>query len=402
MSLLLDALKKAEAEKRRRSSAFGGREPEPPAHVAAAPTPAPRAARDKVDLALEELAPAPGGSGVQAPAPEAAEPARATAETLFTAKEKQPSRRNLLLIAGGLAILLLALGGGYYVWQEANRPSLATLPRGPVATAPVLPPPAPPAVVPAPPVPRSEPVMVIEPRGGEPLAKPPEVTPPPERVTTSPQPAEPAAAPAPRPAAPPAIRVTRGETEATMDPSVSAAYESLRRGDLAGAETNYREALKADPRNRDALLGLGAVAAKAGQRDAAERYYRAALALNPRDALAVAGLLGVRGADGSTAIESRLKTLLADQPDAAFLHYSLGNHYAAQARWGEAQQAYFQAFRAEPGNPDFAFNLAVSLDQLAQNQLAAEYYRKALALAERTPAAFDRPAAAKRLRELGP
>jgi Flp pilus assembly protein TadD len=186
-----------------------------------------------------------------------------------------------------------------------------------------------------------------------------------------------------------------------MDPSVSAAYESLRRGDLAGAETNYREALKADPRNRDALLGLGAVAAKAGQRDAAERYYRAALALNPRDALAVAGLLGVRGADGSTAIESRLKTLLADQPDAAFLHYSLGNHYAAQARWGEAQQAYFQAFRTEPGNPDFAFNLAVSLDQLAQNQLAAEYYRKALALAERTPAAFDRPAAAKRLRELG-
>lgn len=400
MSLLLDALKKAEAEKRRRSSAFGGRETDLPPRAVAAAQPS-RAARDKVELALEELGPVPGADAPSADVA-APEPERADAEILFAAKEPGPSRRNVLLIAGGLVILLLALGGGYYVWQETSRPSLATPPRGPVASAPVLPPPAP-SVVPAPPVPRSEPVMVIEPRGGVPPAAAPERPMVPERVDSGPPAAEaaPARAPAPQPPAGPSIRVTRGETEAAMDPSVSAAYESLRRGDLGAAETNYRAALQADPRNRDALLGLGALAAKAGQRDAAERYYRAALALNPRDPLAVAGLLGVRGPEGSTVIESRLKTLLADQPDAAFLHYSLGNHYASQARWGEAQQAYFQAFRAEPGNPDFAFNLAVSLDQLAQNQLAAEYYRKALALAERSPAAFDRAAAGNRLRELG-
>ena len=401
MSLLLDALKKAEAEKRRRTSAFGGRDAEP-APRASAPPPA-KASQDKVELVLEEIPP-PAGA-VESPAepakPGAADPGRGAAENLFAAKEKPAGRRNQLLIIGGVAILLLLAGGGYYVWKETSQPSLATIPPGAVAVAPVMPPPAPPSLAPAPPAPRNEPIMVIEPRGGTaaPSAGQSPATAGSAREAAVAPPEEAAAEP-PRPAPPP-IRISRGQTEATLDPSISAGFESLRQGNLAAAEANYRAALSADPASRDALLGLAAVAIKAGKLQEAERYYRAALALNPRDPLAVAGLLGVLGPTGSSAVESRLKTLLADQPDAAFLHYALGNHYAAQARWGDAQQAYFNALRSQPDNPDFAFNLAVALDQLAQSRLAAEYYRKALALAERSPAAFDREAAANRLRELG-
>ncbi|MFZ5557926.1 MAG: tetratricopeptide repeat protein [Pseudomonadota bacterium] len=404
MSLLLDALKKAEAEKRKRGSAFGSREEQPSQRAAPAPAPT-RQPQDKVELTLEDpttppiVPEAPGQRGAAEPA----ETARAGAENLFAAKEGRPPirRKGLLIIAGGV-LLALTAGGGYYVWKETSPPSLATIPPGgAVATAPVTPPHAPPVVAPAPPAPRAEPVMVIDPRGGERPAAPPETAASPERP---PAPAARLAAetpPEPRRPEPTPIRIARGQTAATLDPSVAAAYEALRQGDLRAAEANYQAALRADPRSRDALLGLAAVAARAGNRENAERYYRAALAVNPRDPLAVAGLLGVLGSDGSSAIESRLKTMLADQPDAAFLHYALGNHYASQARWSDAQQAYFQAFRADPANPDFAFNLAVSLDQLAQNRLAAEYYRRALALAENTPAAFDRSAAAKRLRDFG-
>lgn len=401
MSLLLDALKKAEAEKRRRTSAFGGRDPEP-APRASAPPPA-KASPDKVELVLEELPPPAGGAEgpTEAAAPPATDPGRGGAETLFAAKEKPAGRRNLILAVGGVAVLLLLAGGGYYVWKETSRPTLATAPPGAVAVAPVPPPPAASSIAAAPPVPRNEPVMVIEPRGGSPVASTGQPAPAPAaaREQTPAPPEEPVAEP-PRPAPPP-IRITRGQAEATLDPSISAGFESLRQGNLAAAEANYRAALSADPGNRDALLGLAAVATQAGKLQDAERYYRAALALNPRDPLAVAGLLGILGPTGSSAVESRLKTLLADQPDAAFLHYALGNHYAAQSRWGEAQQAYFNALRSQPDNPDFAFNLAVALDQLAQARLAAEYYRKALTLAERSPAAFDRAAAANRLRELG-
>ena len=74
--------------------------------------------------------------------------------------------------------------------------------------------------------------------------------------------------------------------------------------------------------------------------------------------------------------------MLADNPGAHVLNFTLGNQFAQQGRWAEAQQEYFKAFAAEPDNADFAYNLAVSLDHLRQPKLALEYYRRALALAE--------------------
>ena len=73
---------------------------------------------------------------------------------------------------------------------------------------------------------------------------------------------------------------------------------------------------------------------------------------------------------------------------------------ASQARWREAQQAYFRAYTAEPDNPDYQFNLAVALDQLRQPRLALQYYQSALAAAAARPAAFDQAQATARVREL--
>ena len=83
------------------------------------------------------------------------------------------------------------------------------------------------------------------------------------------------------------------------------------------------------------------------------------------------------------------------------LQFTLGNQYAQQGRWAEAQQAYFRAFTADPDNPDFAYNLAVSLDHLRQPKLALEYYRRALALAEKRGASFNPSFARNRAQELG-
>ena len=101
------------------------------------------------------------------------------------------------------------------------------------------------------------------------------------------------------------------------------------------------------------------------------------------------------------AAESRVKTLLSEDPGANVLHFALGNEYARQGRWGEAQQAYFKAYTEDPDNPDFAYNVAVSLDHLRQPRLALEYYRRALALGVKRSASFDQSSARKRVKELG-
>ena len=80
----------------------------------------------------------------------------------------------------------------------------------------------------------------------------------------------------------------------------------------------------------------------------------------------------------------------------------LGNWYARQQRWGNAQQAYFEALRRAPHNADYAFNLAVSLDRMGQAQAARTYYENALELAASGGATFDATAVRERVVQLAP
>ena len=171
---------------------------------------------------------------------------------------------------------------------------------------------------------------------------------------------------------------------------------------MPAARAAYRQALGDDPRNRDALLGMAAVEMRSGRFEEADKLYRRLLETDPRDANAQAGLLALRSElTDPVATESRVKTLLAQDPRANVLYFTLGNEYARQGRWAEAQQAYFKAYAADPDNPDFAYNVAVSLDHLRQPKLALEYYRRALALAAKRSASFDRTAARNRAQALG-
>jgi len=85
---------------------------------------------------------------------------------------------------------------------------------------------------------------------------------------------------------------------------------------------------------------------------------------------------------------------------AAKLRNNLGNLYAAQARWAEAQAAYFEAHRLDPGSAEIAHNLAVSLVHVGQRRLAAGFYRRALEGARGRVPPFDAAAVARRLAEL--
>lgn len=210
--------------------------------------------------------------------------------------------------------------------------------------------------------------------------------------------------PVARPQKPAALREAALHLDKTSPatlPRLEEAWDALQLGRLEEAQRAYAQVLHSDPRNIDALLGLANIALRQGQSGAAEEYYLRVLEADPDEATAQAGLIGLRGQNDPGLSESRLKTLLSRQPESASLHFSLGNLYARQQRWSEAQQAYFKAFSGEAGNPDYLFNLAVSLDHLRQPRLAAQYYRQALeASANARSLSFDRQQIIQRLAEL--
>ena len=231
-----------------------------------------------------------------------------------------------------------------------------------------------------------------------------------DAATRSSPPAEAAGGPAaatagtgaePGPDTGPVIEIRKGVRDDRVAASLERAYEAFRAGDLESAAEAYRAVAGHEPGNRDALLGLAAVATRAGRRGEAAGHYARVLASHPADTVARAALIAIEEPDPARG-ESRLKALLWSEPEAAHLHFDLGNVYAAQSRWAEAQQSYFDACRFDRGNADYAYNLAVSLDHLSRHESALGFYREALALARSRPVSFETAAVLARIRELDP
>jgi len=462
MSLLLEALKKAEQAKQGETTQQPGAGARPPAGglptgegLSLAPDEAPAAGpgtsqpitRDRLpditqnleilsdDLASGISAPparnaGPGGNraagAARAPAGRLPEDSaaqqdsdREAARQLFEAHTGDyDPRRPFKLVLAGLGIA--AIGVVIYFWWQMQPRSLT------VAQNPSPPPPPPSQQIAAAPTPSPAPVQQVEPA---PVPPAPEPVAPPATATAAPPTTPGAAVPAP-PQPMPAIRRTprpsppsapaqaaarpateeplpgaRGtmsirRTQSGVDEAVKRGYDALASGDLAAARVEYDRALRADPLSRDALLGVAAVDIRVGDYNHAAATYARLLELDPRDPVAAAGLIGLRGAVDPVQAESQLQNLLAAQPDSAVLHFALGNILATQSRWADAQQSYFRAVAAEPENPDYEFNLAVSLDNLHKGTLALEHYQRALALAASRTAGFNKPQAEARIRDL--
>lgn len=195
------------------------------------------------------------------------------------------------------------------------------------------------------------------------------------------------------------IEIKRNPTKNGVSEELKSAYQAYISGDLELAKQYYLEELETNPRNIDVLLGLAAIATRLQQANDAQAYYLRILELDPRDSSAIAGMAGLVQADPNQT-ESRLKNILAQQPDAAALHFALGNNHVTQLRWAEAQQSFFRALSIDSANADYAFNLAVSLDHLKKNELATKYYKKALVLSDKGPVGFKEAQIIERLKDL--
>lgn len=176
------------------------------------------------------------------------------------------------------------------------------------------------------------------------------------------------------------IKLVSKTPAAGVDPTLLAAYQAFSRGEDANAQQQYRQVLQRDVRNVDALLGMAAIAQRQGRDADATGWYQEVLGVEPRNTIAQSAVVRLQVNADVVGSESRIKNLLAQQPESANLHAALGNLYAEQSQWASAQAAYFNASRFAPNSADYAFNLAISLDQLGKPNLALAQYQRALEL----------------------
>ena len=174
------------------------------------------------------------------------------------------------------------------------------------------------------------------------------------------------------------------------------AYAAYKSGNESLALTRYNQVLEVDPGNRNALLARAAINVQNNNSDAAIRDYRTLLLHNPKDSLAMSSFIAVANLSPRET-ESQLKLMIRDEPDSPYLNFALANAYGAQQRWQEAQGYYFKALEYNPSDPNYAYNLAVSLEHIAQPRAAILYYQRALKNFGNSLATFNRDIVSQRV-----
>ena len=154
----------------------------------------------------------------------------------------------------------------------------------------------------------------------------------------------------------------------TIEQALHTALEHHRAGRLAQAEAIYREVLRHDPRNADALHLLGMLAAQAGHVERGIELIRQAIAI---------------------------------APDAAPYHSNLGNLLRTTGRHVEASACFRESLRLVPGNAETWVNLSAALCEAGHFDDALSACERALSLRPDMPEAhLNRAIALQRLGQI--
>lgn len=158
----------------------------------------------------------------------------------------------------------------------------------------------------------------------------------------------------------------------------AAGEKALVDGNVAGATVNFREALKANPKNTDAQLGLSEALTATGilmagdtQNELGVQYFEEAVVLDPKNEVAFAKLGEIHDAKGrnAQAIENYEKAIAID-PEFNSLFLPLGLVYAQEGKSIEAETYLEKAKAAGFDSPEAKMARVVILSKQGREQEA--------------------------------
>lgn len=157
----------------------------------------------------------------------------------------------------------------------------------------------------------------------------------------------------------------------------------LLKGDLDGAEAEYRRALAGDARSAGTWHNLGTLLARRARDEEAVRCFGQALDLAPAfpEALRALGALAVRAPHLAADAHERCARALAEQPDFAAAHEVLGFLRLKQDLDAEgALECLERAIAAGGSGTELYGNLGIALQDLGRVAEALAAYDRALAI----------------------
>jgi len=162
---------------------------------------------------------------------------------------------------------------------------------------------------------------------------------------------------------------------------VSGAMDHHRQGRLAQAEAGYRETLRLDPKNADALHLLGTIVAGQGSTAQGIDLISRALAVNPHSKEAHLNLANIlAGALRMAEAERHFREVYQrDRTNGEALN-GLGGALLHLGRYGEAEPYLREALARAPRSAPVLLNMGMLMDATSRFQDAIDFYEQVLAL----------------------
>ena len=160
--------------------------------------------------------------------------------------------------------------------------------------------------------------------------------------------------------------------------NLNIALELHQAGNFEQAELIYKQILKVDPNNPDALHLLGAIFSNNQDYDNAIRYIKKALSINPSANYFVTLANTYLSQNNSAEAINCYKALLSVYPDYIEVYSVLGNKLSESGRITEAIEYYNKAIEIKPDCVEAYYNLGNVLLDNNKIESAKKYYNQAI------------------------
>lgn len=159
------------------------------------------------------------------------------------------------------------------------------------------------------------------------------------------------------------------------------AIQTYQMGDLMKAETELRSLLNNFPKSDQIMSVLGAVLFGQKKYKEAYRHYRDALKVNPKNADAAMGIASAEHARGNVENAISLMTkALAEFPNRIEAHFNLGTFYIAQDDMLKAEACFLKCLELEPKLAQADLHLVNVYKELNQLDKVEHHLKKVIAV----------------------